>query len=132
MSNNLVLYSTICKRMRQLLPQQRITRLRNLALLMIGLVLARSVHLDHVSNRLPLPGKLPSLSNRLRRFLSNPRLRLRCCLEPVARRLLARFRQAEITLLLDTTQLGRQHRLLTVALAYRRRAFPLYFSVHRG
>ena len=75
MSNNLSLYTTTFSRMRQLLPRQRITQVRNLALLMTGLVLARSVHLDRISNKLPLPAKIPSLSNRLRRFLSNPRWR---------------------------------------------------------
>lgn len=132
MSNNLSLYTTIFRRMQQLLPTLRITRLRNLALLMTGLVLARSVHLDHISNKLPLAAKIPCLSNRLRRFLSNTRLSIKTCYTPVARLLLARFNQARLVLLLDTTQLGCHHRLLTVSLAYRGRAFPLWFSVHRG
>lgn len=132
MSNNLSLYTTTLRRMRQLLPKHRITQVRNLALLMTGLVLARSVHLDRISAQLPLPATIPSLTNRLRRFLSNRRLSITNCYAPVARVLLARFAQAEIVLILDTTQLGRHHRLLTVSLAYRGRAFPLRFSVHRG
>ncbi len=132
MSNNLSVYTTIFTRMRQLLPKQRITQVRNLALLMTGLVLARSVHLDHISNKLPLKAKIPSLSNRLRRFLSNTRFCIKTCYAPVAQALLARFAQVELVFILDTTQLGRHHRLLTVSLAYRGRAFPLWFSVHRG
>lgn len=132
MTNNLRLYTTIFTRMRQLLPKHRITQVRNLALIMTGLALARSVHLDRISNQLPLPGKIPSLSNRLRRFLSNTRLSIITSYAPVAKALLARFNAADLMLLLDTTQLGRHHRLLTVALAYRGRAFPLWFSVHRG
>ena len=116
MSNNLSVYTTIFTRMRQLLPQQRITQVRNLALLMTGLVLARSVHLDRISNHLPLEAKIPSLSNRLRRFLSNTRFCIKTCYAPVAQALLARFAEAELVLILDTTQLGRHHRLLTVSL----------------
>lgn len=132
MSNNLSLYSTTFSRMRQLLPDHRITQVRNLALMMTGLVLARSVHLDRISNQLPLAAKIPSLSNRLRRFLSNTRWPIKTCYAPVVIPLLWRFKKAQIVLLLDTTQLGRWHRLLTVSLAYRGRAFPLWFSVHRG
>ena len=132
MSNNLRLYTTIYTRMRQLLPTLRITQVRNLALVMSGLLLARSVHLDRISNQLPLSAKIPSLSNRLRRFLSNKRLLPGTCYRPVAQVLLQRFARAEMLLILDTTQLGRWHRLLTVALAYRGRAFPLLFSVHPG
>ena len=132
MSNNLSVYTTTFSRMRQLLPAHRITQVRNLALVMTGLVLARSVHLDRISNKLPLASKIPSLTNRLRRFLSNTRVCVKTCYAPVAQALLARFNQVEIILILDTTQLGRHHRLLTVSVAYRGRAFPLWFSVHRG
>lgn len=132
MSNNLAVYTTTFSRMRQLLPEQRITQVRNLALLMTGLVLARSVHLDRISNKLPLAAKIPSLSNRMRRFLSNTRLSIKTCYAPVVCALLARFAHAQLVLMLDTTQLGRWHRLLTVSLAYRGRAFPLWFSIHRG
>ena len=134
MPDNLRLYHSILKRMHRFLPNERITRLRNLALLMTGLFLARSVHLGHVVRKWPLPAKLPSLTNRLRRFVSNPRLAPTRCYEPVVRLLLSRFqdsdaRQAPLRLLLDTTQLGRRHRLYTVSLAWRRRAVPLAFCV---
>lgn len=132
MSSNLRLYTTIFNRMRQVFAQHRLTQVRNLSLIMTGLILARSVHLDRLSTHLPLPGQTPSLSNRLRRFLSNPRVVPRTWYAPVARDVLARFASAPITLILDTTQLGRHVRLLTVAVAYRRRALPLWFAVHRG
>ena len=49
MSNDLSVYTTIFSRVRQLLPDPCITQVPNLALLMAGPVLARSVHLDPIS-----------------------------------------------------------------------------------
>ena len=131
MRDNLRLYHSIYDRLEEFLPDERVTRRRNLALLMSGLFLAGSVHLALIVRSWPLPSKLTSLTNRLRRFLSNERLKPRRVYRPVARLVLRRFDQTEppLRLLLDTTQLGRSHRLLTVSVAYRGRALPLAWSV---
>lgn len=110
----------------------RVTRQRNLALLMTGLVLARRVHLDHIVRKWPVRATLPSLANRLRRFLSNARLDPVRLYEPVARLLLARLSGTRVRLILDVTKVGLRHRMLTVSVAYRRRALPLAWSVHAG
>jgi hypothetical protein len=115
MRDNLRLYYTILKHMQGFLPDERITRLRNLALIMSGLFLARSVHLALIVRKWPLASKLPSLTNRLRRFLSNASVKGVRFYKPVVRLLLSRFEgtEAPLRLLLDTTQLGRRHRLYT-------------------
>lgn len=134
MPDNLRLYERILTHMQQFLPTERITRLRNLSLLMIGLFLARKVHLAHIVRTWPLRARLVSLTHRLRRFLDNPRLDPVRLYRPVARLLIGRLAAAEapLRLILDTTKLGFRHRLLSVSLAYRRRALPLSWSVHRG
>lgn len=131
MRDNLRLYHTILQHMLRFLPHERITRLRNLALVMSGLFLARSVHLGLIVRKWPLAAKLPSLENRLRRFLSNTAIDSVRLYTPVVRLLLGRFEgtTTPLRLLLDTTQLGRRHRLYTVSLAWRRRALPLAFCV---
>lgn len=131
MQDSLRLYHSILQRIDGFLPVGRITRCRNLALLMTGLLLARSVHLAQIVRSWPLPAKLMSLANRLRRFLSNERVGCWMLYKPVARHLLQRFEgtPTPLRLVLDTTQLGRRHRLLTVSLAYRQRAFPLTWQV---
>lgn len=120
------------KRVRKFLPDERITRVRNLTLLMTGLFLAGSVHLAHVVRKWPLAAQTVSLTNRLRRFLSNPRVEAATFYEPIARLLLARFAGTRVRLLLDVTQIGAAHRLLTASVAYQKRALPLAWSVHRG
>ena len=132
MRNNLRLYHKILELMSQFHPTERITRRRNLALLMTGLFLSGSVHLAHIVRKWPLMATLPGLELRLRRFLDNPRLDVGGLYGPLARRLLMRFEgtTTPIRLLIDTTQLGRDHRMLSVSLAYRKRALPLLWQVY--
>ena len=98
--SSLHLYSTLKSQLRKWLPEERITRLRNLAWLMTGLFLARSVHLSHIARKLPLPGRIDSLTNRLRRFLDNPRVDVWSYYRPVAKQLLALFRGQRLILLI--------------------------------
>lgn len=132
MRSNLRIYHAILGQMCKWLPEERITRLRNLALLVTGLYLARKVHLALIADEWHVPGRTPSLVNRLRRFLSNPRVSVRDYYRPVAESLVGTFRGLPIRLVMDTTKLGFGARLLMVGLAYRKRTLPLAWSVHRG
>ncbi|MHC4070567.1 MAG: IS4 family transposase [Planctomycetota bacterium] len=132
MSNNLRLYHTVLRQLCQWLSDERITRMRNLALLVTGLYLRSAVQLPLVVRKWPLPGKLSSLVNRLRRFLSNERLSVQRCYQPLVQLLLSRFTDQTITLIVDCTKVGFNHQLMVVAIAYRKRALPLAWSVHRG
>lgn len=132
MRNNLRLYYTTLDRLTLWLPRERVTRLRNLALFLTGLYLAASVHLSHIARKWPLPGGLPSLVNRLRRFLDNPQVSVRRFYEPVARSLIDTFRGLPIRLVIDCTKLGFRFQLMTVSIAYKRRTLPLAWSVHAG
>jgi hypothetical protein len=132
MRDNLRLYHTMMAQICKWLPDERVTRVRNLALFLTGLYLSRKVHLSLIVRKWPTPGKVPSLVNRLRRFLDNPRVRVRAYYRPVAESLVDAFRGQPIRLILDTTKLGFYYRLMTVSIAYRKRALPLVWSVHRG
>jgi hypothetical protein len=132
MQNSLRLHGTLVTQLRKWLPEERLTRLRNLAWLMTGLFLARSVHLAHIARKLPLRGQVVSLTNRIRRFLDNPQVDVWHYYQPIARQLLAGFQGQRLTLLVDCTALGFGYQLMVVAIAYRRRALPLIWSVHRG
>ena len=131
MQNSLRLHGILLTQLRKWQPEERITRLRNLAWLMTGLFLARSVHLSHIARKLPLRGQVVSLTNRLRRFLDNPRVEVWRYYQPIARQLI-RFTGQRLTLLVDCTALGFNYQLMVIAIAYRRRALPLIWSVHRS
>jgi hypothetical protein len=132
MPDSLRLHGTVLDSLCKWLPGERITRLRNLAWLMTGMYLARSVHLAHIARKLPLPGQVVSLTNRLRRFVDNPRVKVWRYYQPLARQLLSNFQGQRLTLLMDCTALGFDYQLMVITIAYRRRALPLIWSIHRS
>ena len=123
-------YHTWLERIRQLRPQERITRLQNFAWIVAGIIASRSVHLSRIAEKLPGTAKTLSKVQRVRRFLDNGAVRVREWYEPVARGLLRDVvaHGLEVRLLTDGTKIGFGHQLLMVSLAYRRRALPIAWT----
>jgi hypothetical protein len=124
------LYHNLHRRIRQLRPQERITRIRNLAWLMSGIFLSRSVHLSRIASKIPGTAVLNSIIQRVQRFLNNPAVRVRDWYEPVAQELLRSQAKSSgaIRLIVDGSKIGFGHQLLMVGIAYRRRALPLAWT----
>ena len=132
MSNNLQYYYKVQEQLCQWLPEERITRIRNMALLIVGLHLSGAVHLGYIVRKWPVAGKTPSLVNRLHRFLVNPRVVVRQWYHPFAVHLGQQFAGRQIRLVIDCTKIGFNYRLMTIGIAYKKRTLPLVWSVHRG
>ena len=132
MRNNLHLYHKVLHELCQWLPAEHISRKRNLALLVIGVYLAASVHLARIVSTWPVEGKIPSLTNRLRRFLCNRFVQPERYFQPLAQKLIEAFAGHPLRLVMDATQVGFGHRALMVGIAYRRRTLPLAWSLHQG
>jgi hypothetical protein len=132
MPHNLRLYHKVLRQFQQWFPEERVTRQRNLALLVTGLCFSVGIHMSLIVNTWPVPGKVVSLVNRLRRFLDNPRVSVQRLYRPVAEQLLAASAGKRLRLVVDCTKVGFNHRLLVIGLAYRRRTLPLIWSVHKG
>jgi hypothetical protein len=128
------LYDTWFRIIRKLLPAERITRVRNAVWMIIGLYLGQSVHLARIASRLPVgEAKLPSTTDRFRRFLRNAAFRVRPWYRPIAEHLLARAAlSGTIRLILDGSKVGAGQQLLMVVLAYRQRALPICWTWVRG
>jgi hypothetical protein len=124
------LYHTWIRRIFELHPKERITRVRNLAWLMVGIYESRSVYLSKIAGKIPGQAKLVSITRRLARFLDNPAVRVRRWYEPLARNWLqAQYANLkEVRLIVDGTKIGYAHQLLMVSLAYRRRAIPIAWT----
>jgi hypothetical protein len=90
------------------------------------------IHLSQIAREWPLPGKDPSLVNRLRRFLANPAVTVRKWYRPIVRKLVASLAGQRLRLVIDVTKVGFNHRLMVIGLAYRKRTLPLAWSVHPG
>lgn len=119
------LYHNWLKKIKQMLPDERITRLRNMACLLAGVFASKSVHLSKIACKIPGTATLNSLTRRLDRFLENAAFRVRDWYEPIVKRLLAQREGQEIRLIVDGSKVGFGHQLLIVTLAYRKRAIPL-------
>lgn len=124
------LYHTCFRKIRQLRPNERVTRVRNMAWLLTGLFMGQCVHLSYIARK--IPGKSQKLSKvkMLSRLLDNQHIRVRSWYEPVARELLTTVvnHGQVIRLVVDGTKVGNGHQLLMVALAYRRRTLPIAWT----
>lgn len=130
--NNLQLYHKIFGQLRQWVPGERVTRVRNGALLVMGLYLGKAVHMAHIVRVWPLLGKEISLVNRLRRFLDNHRVQISHWYRPVVEPILQRLDGQPIRLVIDVTKVGLGHRMAMVGMAYRRRTLPIAWTVVKG
>jgi len=132
MSTNLHLYHRVCDELGKWLESERITRLRNMSLLIMGLLLGQSVHMSAIVRKWPSASRDVSLVNRLRRFLNNDKIDVRKWYHPFAQQLIAACGDEPLRLIIDTTKVGPAARMMSISLAYRRRALPLVWSVHAG
>lgn len=130
--NNLQMYHKIFTQLRQWWPEERVTRVRNSALLIVGLYLGKAVHMAHIVREWPLPGKDPSLVNRLRRFLDNQRVEVTVWYRPVIQPILNRLTGQPIRLVIDVTKVGLGHRMAMVGVIYRGRTLPIAWTVLKG
>ena len=123
-------YLTFFKKMMQLQPGERITRIRTMTWFMTGMLESRSVHLSHIANKIPGKATCRSRTMQFARFMANKHIRVRPWYEPIVRSLLAQavHQQKQIRLIIDCSKVGNRHQLCMVALAYRRRALPLVWT----
>lgn len=133
MRDNLRLYHKVERDLVKMLAGERVTRVRNLALLVTGLYASMSVHLPRIAARCPQRAQVRSLVVRLQRFVANPAVEVARLWRPLVGPVLAPYGQGQpLTLLVDLTKVGARHRLLTAALAWRKRALPLAWRALEG
>ncbi len=132
MPNNLQLYHKMKRQLCQWLPGERKTRLENMTLLVTGLYGSGQVHLSKIVRKWGLLGKQPSLTNRLWRFLNNPRVEVRTWYRPVVREILSRVPAGPLYLVVDSTKVGFDYRLVSIGLAFKKRTLPLIWHVRQG
>jgi hypothetical protein len=104
MPNNLQMYHKVRRQFCQWLPKERSTRISNMALFITGLYMSGEPHLSKIVRKWPLAGKLTSLTNRLWRFLNNPRVEVEDWYAPIAQEIVGHLPAGPITLVVDTTK----------------------------
>lgn len=124
------LYDTLRLEMKQLRPNERVTRVRNMVWMMIGILQSRSVHLSKVAAKIPGNADVLSTARRLSRFLDNGSVDVREWYAPIARYWLEYIGRTagQIRLIVDGTKIGGHHQLLMVSLAWRKRSIPIAWT----
>lgn len=127
------LYSTLHGVLMQRIPDECETRLSNLLWLMMGIFLSSSVQLNLIARKLPLKAKKLSVVHRLRRFLGNGAVQVREWYAPTALALVQAAASAgHVNLVIDSSKVSGNHRLVMVSIAYQRRSLPLAWVWQRG
>jgi len=124
------IYHIWFRKITQLLDGERITRIRNLTWLVVGVFLSKSVQLNKIGLKIPGKAKAVSVSQRLRRFLCNPGFVVRTVYEPIAKDWLKSLAASQGGLLLsiDGTPVGFGHQMIMVSAAYHHRTLPIAWT----
>ena len=125
MSSHRQVWHAWTAQLRALLPEERITRVRGLALFTLGMSDAGTVRLNQVAAAMPLPARVPSTERRLGRFLANPAVGVATLWQPLLPTLLAPWAGQEVLLVFDPTPLGQTWTVLWVGIVCHRRVLPL-------
>src|SRR5215211_6136087 len=128
------LYHSWIKKLRHMREGDNQARLRTVAWMMVGMVMSRSIHLSYISQKIPGVAQQTSIVRRLSRLLKNGYLRVREWYDPLAAELLNDIVASgqPVRLIVDGTKIGGGHRLLMVAVAYRRRSLPIVWTWLKG
>ena len=124
------LYDICFGRITQLLEGERITRIRNLTWLIVGIFLSKSVQMNKIGLKIPGDSKELSVVRRLGRFLCNPGFNIRMVYEPVVKDWLKSLAasQGRLMLIIDGTQVGFGQQMIMVSAAYHHRALPIAWT----
>lgn len=118
---------------RQLLPDVRITQLRNLSLLVIGLLNSTECHLSSLAEVIPLDIADLSIEKRMHRWLKNKAIDVRTWYEPFVRAALVQYAPQTVYVVMDTTKFGPSCQALVAGLAYGGgQVIPLGWRVLKG
>lgn len=135
MSDSRRRYDEVRSHLGQVLPElaeEEAAWLENLSLLVSAIVGAKEVTQHALATQMPLAAQDTSLAQRQRRWLMNERIAIGAVYAPLIAPFVAAMSHSSVPLILDTTALGADCHLLTVSLAYQRRAVPLVWQAGEG
>jgi hypothetical protein len=119
------LYNNWIRKIRQLRPQEHLSRVKSMAWLLAGIYVSQSVQLGRVASKIPGSTLRLSVTRRLERLIANSAIRTREWYAPILQAILQANAGHEYRLVVDGSQVGPWHLLLLVSLAYRHRTLPL-------
>lgn len=100
----------------------------------VGLVFAWDCRLTRIARQIPWQTKIPSRTQRLWRWLKNPKIDALFLAKQLATQWLRNWAWGTIYLVIDRTDIDNRHWLLFLGICYRGRTLPLVWKVmpHKG
>ena len=127
-------YDDLLEFVKAVLPEMRITRLRNLALTILGILQVRDAHLtvSEIARAVPGPSDHWHKFKRIWRFLSNVKWAPADQFDAMLQFLLSRFRVGPLLpVIIDQSTIGGKWEVLWASIPFRGRALPVRFLVFR-
>ena len=130
MSNSDQVYSQISSCLHDFHPHLHRRRFANWVWVIVGLVLARSVHLSAIANHIPDATDAAARIAKVRRWLKNDHIDTQALYLPIIRHVLQRWAHRDVTIVLDGCFVfGDRLQMLRLSLSHCYRAFPLAWKV---
>lgn len=129
MSPRSAIVHALIHQLRTLLPDTRMTRIRPLALLVLGLLWAETVSLPRIAAELPGLACDSSQERRLRRWLSNPQVVVSSLWQALLPTLVAHLGGRKVILVFDPTPLDTRASILVLGLVHGHRVLPLAWRI---
>ena len=109
-----------------------IRRINVLAELMIAIPLSRSTQGNDLAENIIRDVQDQSIQQMLSRFYKNDAITWECFYAPLVKLLLKSLSLPTYYLVIDTTDVGSNHRALVLSLSYQNRSLPLIWKVEKG
>ena len=133
MFTNLKQHNKFVEYSRQLLPKARLSQIRNLSLLVIGLLQSTDCHLSSLAEVIPLAVADLSIEKRMHRWLKNQAINVQDWYGPFVQAAIVHYAPKTIYVVMDTTKFGSSCQALVAGLAYGGgQVIPLGWRVHEG
>lgn len=123
------LLHTWTAQLQSILPDERVTRVRVLALMSLGLLWAESTHLGRIAAALPLAVQDASTERRLRRWIGNRQMPVATTWQVLLGAFLARHGQRELLLVFDPTPDTDRWTILALGAVIHRRVLPIAWHI---
>lgn len=136
MSDNLKRYRAIKERLFQLYPQTPSGHLAQglqvLAMFINGIVASKRTHTREVAKKTPTGAKVNSREMQLSRWYKNEAVTHEVYMLPYVEQVLAGLQERTLSVIIDSSEMGRRCLCLMVSVVYQRRAIPLVWHVFKG
>jgi hypothetical protein len=123
------LYRRLTTELQKRLPNASVPQVKNLALMTQTLVISPNCHLNNLALFAPVEGRRESLTNRIYRFLDNPRINRKRHYFPLVGQLFVDWPDHEVSLIMDRTDIGQEKSILLLGVGFKHRVLPLTWRV---